>query len=615
MDLSNTAQNTLQYLGSTLNRENKESSLETIDHQARISQLIRLILETHPNTFASSCALASSNLDGVAELDRELGLHVKTESPSASFNWEDVLRAYITVKNPESESQLPPAICTLIAYVHANVLTRRAVNIPDQKEESIRGMSPKKAHEVTRMAAYVAAIVRSSFSGHGVYIVDVGAGQGHLSRALLDQVPNVRGVLALDGDAVLVERQAEILSTRNKSKKGDPKEEQRSGPKVTHKIGHIISAQGLVEAVDEWVADLSVVNSDRELPVVLVSLHGCGSLSLDVLRAFALCQHGSQVRRNKVTRNWGFAASITVPCCYNLLREGDYSLSYSQQSLQTVATGARRSSQKRTSYTNKLPRSLPTLLPNPLPPSAYHLAAQVPHTWISCEDDNLLPSASLAVRKVVWRALLERALQDAGHTPEDMTGTVNSLRNTDRRSRPKFIPPMEANTYASNFPSNFTEPNVGPSKIGSVLELRRLGRLPSRVYDSWESFIQAAGQRLGVDLLSVSPSIHSLPVSLAPLSRALAILHVLRCILGPLIESSLLADRLRWIQHELLAQAEIVEKERDTTALAGGTLKGYSASLVPLFSQDGDAGSARNIALVVLPLTQALDDQLKMRHY
>ncbi|KAJ3807236.1 hypothetical protein F5876DRAFT_79901 [Lentinula aff. lateritia] len=43
-------------------------------------------------------------------------------------------------------------------------------------------------------------------------------GQGHLARELLDVVPSVRGVLALDGDAVLVERQENACPARGQGK-------------------------------------------------------------------------------------------------------------------------------------------------------------------------------------------------------------------------------------------------------------------------------------------------------------------------------------------------------------------------------------------------------------
>ncbi|KAJ3873222.1 hypothetical protein F5051DRAFT_432394 [Lentinula edodes] len=95
------------------------------------------------------------------------------------------------------------------------------------------------------------------------------------------------------------------------------------------------------------------------------------------------------------------------------------------------------------------------------------------------------------------------------------------------------------------------------------------------------------------------------PPSLAPLARALSIFYVLRCILGPLVESALLEDRVQWVQEQLVAckpdlpAAEGREREVTLTNVE----MGYDASLVPLFSQLGEAGSARNVAVVVTLVT------------
>lgn len=62
----------------------------------------------------------------------------------------------------------------------------------------------------------------------------------------------------------------------------------------------------------------------------------------------------------------------------------------------------------------------------------------------------------------------------------------------------------------------------------------------------------------------------------------LEVLHILRCLLGPLVESMILLDRLLWVREELQAQTET---------------SGVQADLVNLFDQA--TGSGRNVALVI----------------
>ena len=66
----------------------------------------------------------------------------------------------------------------------------------------------------------------------------------------------------------------------------------------------------------------------------------------------------------------------------------------------------------------------------------------------------------------------------------------------------------------------------------------------------------------------------------------LAVLHTLRCLLGPLVESMILLDRLVWIREEL-------------AGVAGGAGIEMDVQLVNLFDQD--TGSGRNVGIVIKP--------------
>ncbi|KAJ3926044.1 MAG: hypothetical protein NXY57DRAFT_770772 [Lentinula lateritia] len=725
-------------------------------NSSRLSRLISLLLEIHPN--ALSVAYATSNetpsfsdhkypfdFEGIAELDQEfcLGLGFGEKENTAvhaprsgifsenalggqsdkhvekfeDFEWEDVLQAYVgfsttslatpttptpitstsTHSSTSSYPLLPPAIHQLIAHVHAQSLLRKPIKLPfyDQNKRMV-GMSPKKAHEVTRMAAYVAFIAQKLRVPNGVYIVDVGAGQGHLARELLDVVPSVRGVLALDGDAVLVEKQTNARPNRGwanlKGKDYDVDGIDRGdATQVTHKFCRVSSSEKLIEAVDEWFVEMEtseVLRSDVPKPVILISLHGCGSLSLDVLRACVGNSDGTEEFVQRSKRKWGFIASVTVPCCYNLLRDGEYPLCAPSSSLSSHPESCGEALKYRSFNQLASPFQAATspitkyILPHPLTPNAYHLAAQVPDTWVffepiktslPCSMEDLTSkkigietvnttvhpaiadctpsvSASLAVRKVVWRALLECVLVRKGIKLDNLE---------DNSSKLGFIPPMEANAYiqgGTNIkdldPSLSSTSTSYSGKTGSNLEqgrLGKIGRFPSRAYDSWATFLGMAEARLGVDLShekswttrssspSSPPSMSAVPSavqpmpssqsitiqkstsgtarrypisatlapSLAPLARALSIFHVLRCILGPLVESALLEDRVQWVRGQLVAHRPgfptAEGQEQEVKLVKTNVEMGYEASLVPLFSQLGEAGSARNIAVVVVP--------------
>ena len=82
---------------------------------------------------------------------------------------------------------------------------------------------------------------------------------------------------------------------------------------------------------EEWIRESGAAHAAGNLhtlteqpvdsiPIFLVALHACGSLTLDVLRAFV-----QQLRRAQRGQGvWRPAGGLIVGCCYNLLRsEGE----------------------------------------------------------------------------------------------------------------------------------------------------------------------------------------------------------------------------------------------------------------------------------------------------
>ncbi|TFK48632.1 hypothetical protein OE88DRAFT_1614951, partial [Heliocybe sulcata] len=351
------------------------------------------------------------------------------------------------------------------------------------------GMSPKKNHEVTQMITYIRGLLSSLPGVH--HVVDVGSGQGYLSRALRDTLH--LHVLAIDGDGAQTQG-AERRAA--KVQKGKAHEHAGAGS-LTHKTVRI-TPDTLKSAVDEWTAGQGAV------PVLVVALHACGSLTPDIVRC-CLAQ-----RRE----NWTLAGAVLVGCCYNLIVPSDCDPPpYTEDSSR--------------------PCTLHDLV---LTEHHVQLAAQVPSQWTRTEE--ALRAAELAMNKVVWRALLGRW-----------------VGLTSRAREGAGVKP----------PSDTAEPRARV----------RLGKLGKAAYADWATFLRVASERTGVAF----PGAASRDPDLA-LRRRLEVVYVMRCLLGPVVESLVLLDRMVWVQE----------------GLGGG---GMEVGLVNLFDQG--TGSGRNVAIVIAP--------------
>lgn len=190
--------------------------------------------------------------------------------------------------------------------------------------------------------------------------------------------------------------------------------------------------------------------------------------------------------------------------------------------------------------------------------AATHLAAQVPSQWLKSEG--AIRSAELALRKVVYRALLQPVLHAAA-----------------------------AHLKALGDRAMLSERPV-QSSVGETLENRKLGKLNDKAYQDWPTFLECATNKLGIDRAAISASLPDWLTHEAARLRmesALFVLQTLRCILGPLIETLILLDRRDWIQHEL---AEMNDRGQEV-----------EVELINLFDQA--TGSGRNVALAIKPAT------------
>ncbi|KAG1879228.1 methyltransferase domain-containing protein [Suillus subluteus] len=441
-------------------------------------------------------------------------------------------------------------------------------------------MSPKKEHEVSKMSEYIDRLLCTGFSDTLHHVVDVGSGQGYLSRALQNLGLHV---LALDSNEIqtsgaerwkakeAARRQKQLKRGKDAQSVSDshhhfddplfqphvatsvPSASIASKNIIHNHMGSLthqticIDPRTLESSIHDWlfsgednqitgctsmIGDLLVDRIERcapeekPVPVMMVALHACGSLTPDVFRAF-LSNH----RRPSApgVRTWTAQALVVVGCCYNLMTFEDFPLSRSLRERTPVVT---------------------------LSLASRHLAAQIPSQWLRNETSTR--ETSLAIRKVVFRALLQPVLEVIGA--------------------------REASANHAATSSYHVEDLRG---AGQTPENRRLGKLPDAAYKDWETFLDRAISKTGVRLDQIATQ---LPVYIhnkhrrRQLESALSVLHVLRCIMGPLIESLILLDRHEWIREELGQNSKA---------------QAMDVGLVNLFDQA--TGSGRNVAIVIKP--------------
>ncbi|KAF9524475.1 methyltransferase domain-containing protein [Crepidotus variabilis] len=415
-------------------------------------------------------------------------------------------------------------------------------------------MSPKKAHEVARMATYVVRLVAENrIPVDQLRLVDVGAGQGYLTRALKFYLPQ-SSILALDAD--------EAQTT------GAKKWEDRVLPNVSPPIFHkttLITPQNLVAVIDEWIyEDRPAHVSPEPSPVILVALHACGSLTTDVVRAYFASKS-----RSSSHRGWVASGVVAVGCCYNLMYPNDFPLSTVQKQAQ------------------------PTI---DLPTSAFHLAAQVPSEWLSSISPPIPgPLVELSIKKVVYRALMGRLLEEM--PPLE----VKQNQDTSTTSKSATVParwtrrPETWTDESSNDLSTASRTEQSStSSTGQTPTLVKLGKLNNQCYASWTTFLEAVERKLLVKFPDAAfdeqtKGVLQGDLGHESLDRKLEVLHTLRCLIGPVIESAILRDRVQWIK-ETLAATQETREVNETSPEVG---------LVNLFDQS--TGSGRNVAIVVAP--------------
>ncbi|KAH7913428.1 methyltransferase domain-containing protein [Hygrophoropsis aurantiaca] len=574
------------------------------------SPLITSLLVTHPNDIASSDFAVPS----IWESWWPWAIGSDDDNACATPKWLQLLRYSASshgVENPPTTfpsngvhpnqdksnvglgNGLPLELCTLIDTVLRLELNRQLSPITAISGSSrfitgrTYGMSPKKEHEVDRMSAFISSFLRSGNLQQVSRVVDIGSGQGYLSRSLQEQGLHV---LALDFNEIQTSgaerwkaksatrknRREKTQTDQNVTLEGQNDDEnnlkltrsfkivnqipgvnnteftQSLKGSLTHKTIHI-TPQSLDLSIQDWLlSDGPEASAEQDnvpyphvdpvldlTPVLFVALHACGSLTLDILRTF-LSKHAISTNQEQTRSIWNAHSLFVVGCCYNLMTPHDFPMSSALRERGGVLSLASR-----------------------------HLAAQIPSQWL--RNTASQRKAELAIRKVVYRALLQPILQaiaNQGKNPED-----NASRN------------RTTGTDGSGANKQDEETLRG---VGETSENKRLGKLNDAAYRDWNTFLVRAAEKMDFHLESIS---HQLPDYLKDerrrkqLESGLSVLHVLRCLLGPLIESLILIDRYDWVREEL--QQPLSHNQS------------MDVKLVNLFDQA--TGSGRNVAIVITP--------------
>ncbi|KAI9496441.1 methyltransferase domain-containing protein [Zychaea mexicana] len=163
------------------------------------------------------------------------------------------------------------------------------------------GMTGKKIHEVERMSDLIHRVAEN----HGISsVLDLGSGQGYLSRALAFH--HDMRVLAVDMSEIQT-KGAERFDRRVKFHE-EKATERKQDARLTH-ITELITSENISSVLTRWGGGVEGSNDDNDgdRQWLICGLHACGDLSTLIMRLFA--------ESDKVS------CLVNVGCCYHYLSE------------------------------------------------------------------------------------------------------------------------------------------------------------------------------------------------------------------------------------------------------------------------------------------------------
>ncbi|EJU03089.1 hypothetical protein DACRYDRAFT_106264 [Dacryopinax primogenitus] len=311
--------------------DNIESYAATLEEYLS-SELVQSLLNGHPNEIAKSGPPLAWN---------------EWWKWASSLNSGDIpLHLTESIK-----LDLPGSLSKLLRDASRLALPRASVPHIPLPRPLPKGQTPKKVHEVRHFSKLIAELSADIGVDN---IVDVGSGQGYLSLELASK--HGLNVLALDFSEV---------QTSGSIHWAQQAKEQNL--KLSH-VTHHISQATLPGLVQNWIDGRHLARSNRN--VIVIGLHACGSLTVEVLRA---CMDNMKPQDDGAADHWKIKACAIVGCCYNMLSDHDKHVS--------------------------------RLTAPPLPSDAFQLAAQ---PWLPPSPAEL----SLTLKKITYRALFGRLLYE-----------------------------------------------------------------------------------------------------------------------------------------------------------------------------------------------------------
>ncbi|KAL8787229.1 MAG: hypothetical protein Q9213_002340 [Squamulea squamosa] len=435
------------------------------------------------------------------------------------------------------------------------------------------GMNAKKAHEVSKLVAYVDSVasrISLDYSCQISHFVDFGSGQNYLGRALaslpfdkkviaLESKPlNIDGALSMDVTAKLAKKEivmrnkkqhrrelygdmhrqkdsSSARSTPSKDKKSPPPLERRShGQESNIRYVETIIQDGDLDSVLSRINSsippsfpLPSIPPSFPLPstsqisnLMIISLHSCGNLIHHGLRSLIL--------------NPSVRAVALVGCCYNLLTER-------LPPLQGRASSKLRVPNARLTQTSSAadPHGFPMserFLKYQHPGgsdrgvrfniTARMMAVQAPQNWTQVDCDSFFTKHFY--RALFQKILLDRGVVDAPGTVQ--SGDIKGKRETERKDDEK------------------KEPII-------------LGSLRKSAYTSFLAYVRGAIGKLSAspahqmlvaqNLVSVTDEeIFSYEQRYAHKKKELSIVWSLMAFSAQVVESAIVVDRWQWLQEQ-----------------------------------------------------------------
>ncbi|KAJ2844766.1 hypothetical protein IWW36_005054 [Coemansia brasiliensis] len=247
------------------------------------------------------------------------------------------------------------------------------------------GMNPKKQVEVKLLSQLVSTVAKESQCS---LVVDVGAGQGYLSRVLAYSSYNLP-VLAIDSSPKQ-QRGAETMQQRTiKRLRGSRATQDGFGWKAerAQQLQHTVMHVGL-DSTNQLAAKAHNAMPVANTRWMLCGLHACGDLSSAILKAFVESDA---------------AAVAVVPCCYNHISEAPR---------ESAAVGFPLSSGMHGIQLGQ---------------NALKTACQATSRWDSCAEATLA-----AFRRNYFRALLHHLMVAHNQVaPNAMAPAVGKVTNTE----------------------------------------------------------------------------------------------------------------------------------------------------------------------------------------